>query len=148
MFENVWWSCHKFCGTKPSGLSLQYIYCMKYLFKNLTSFVVAVFICFIFKQNMTPISATFFDWVMPNLLCLYSCRISWLLWCWMARILSWCRTFCQRATSVIGHRRRLSRRQCRSSLTNQGETWCHDIEMLSTLLALCEGNPPVTGGFP
>ena len=22
------------------------------------------------------------------------------------------------------------------------------MEMLSTLLALCEGNPPVTGGFP
>ena len=26
--------------------------------------------------------------------------------------------------------------------------WCHNIKMLSTLLALCEGNPPVTGGFP
>ena len=26
--------------------------------------------------------------------------------------------------------------------------WCHDMEMLSSLLALCEGNPPVTGGFP
>ena len=24
----------------------------------------------------------------------------------------------------------------------------HDMETLSTLLALCEGNPPVTDGFP
>ena len=28
------------------------------------------------------------------------------------------------------------------------ETWCQDMEKLPTLLALCEGNPPVTGGFP
>ena len=26
--------------------------------------------------------------------------------------------------------------------------WWHGMERLSTLLALCEGNPPVTGGFP
>ena len=26
--------------------------------------------------------------------------------------------------------------------------WRHDTETLSTLLALCEGNPPVTSGFP
>ena len=26
--------------------------------------------------------------------------------------------------------------------------WCHDMEMPSTLLALCEGNPPVTSRFP
>ena len=26
--------------------------------------------------------------------------------------------------------------------------WGHDMERLSALLALCEGNPPVTGGFP
>ena len=26
--------------------------------------------------------------------------------------------------------------------------WCHGMEILSILLALCEGNPPVTGGFP
>ena len=26
--------------------------------------------------------------------------------------------------------------------------WRHQMEMVSTLLALCEGNPPVTGGFP
>ena len=26
--------------------------------------------------------------------------------------------------------------------------WCHGMEMLSVLLALCEGNPLVTGGFP
>ena len=26
--------------------------------------------------------------------------------------------------------------------------WCYDMEMLFTLLALCEGNPPVPGGFP
>ena len=26
--------------------------------------------------------------------------------------------------------------------------WHHDMETLSLLLALCEGNPPVTGGFP
>ena len=26
--------------------------------------------------------------------------------------------------------------------------WGHDIETLSALLALCVGNPPVTGGFP
>ena len=25
--------------------------------------------------------------------------------------------------------------------------WCHEMEAFSTLLALCEGNPPVTGGF-
>ena len=29
------------------------------------------------------------------------------------------------------------------------QTWCrHDLETLVALLALCEGNPPVTGGFP
>ena len=26
--------------------------------------------------------------------------------------------------------------------------WCHGMEMLSVLLALCEGNPSVTGGNP
>ena len=26
--------------------------------------------------------------------------------------------------------------------------WHHEIEIFSVLLALCEGNPPVTGGFP
>ena len=26
-------------------------------------------------------------------------------------------------------------------------SWCHDTETLSTLLALCEGNPPVTGRY-
>ena len=26
--------------------------------------------------------------------------------------------------------------------------WRHDMEPFSTLLTLCEGNPPVTGGFP
>ena len=26
--------------------------------------------------------------------------------------------------------------------------WCHQMKTLSALLALCEGNPPVTGGFP
>ena len=26
--------------------------------------------------------------------------------------------------------------------------WRNGMEMLSTLLALCQGNPPVTGGFP
>ena len=26
--------------------------------------------------------------------------------------------------------------------------WRHQMEMCSALLALCEGNPPVTGGFP
>ena len=26
--------------------------------------------------------------------------------------------------------------------------WCHQMEIFSALLALCEGNPPVTGGFP
>ena len=29
-----------------------------------------------------------------------------------------------------------------------GKWWHHDMVMLSSLLALCEGNPPVTGGFP
>ena len=28
------------------------------------------------------------------------------------------------------------------------DPWCHGMEMLSALLALCEGNPQVTGGFP
>ena len=33
--------------------------------------------------------------------------------------------------------------------TAHPRTWRrHDMEMLSALLALCEGNPPVTGGFP
>ena len=27
-------------------------------------------------------------------------------------------------------------------------TWRHDIETFSASLALCKGNPPVTGGFP
>ena len=31
--------------------------------------------------------------------------------------------------------------QCRTG-------WCHDMEMLSALLALCDGKPLVTGGFP
>ena len=26
--------------------------------------------------------------------------------------------------------------------------WCHQMETFSTLLALCEGNTPLTGGFP
>ena len=26
--------------------------------------------------------------------------------------------------------------------------WCHDIEMFYALLAHCEGNPPITDGFP
>ena len=26
--------------------------------------------------------------------------------------------------------------------------WHHDMEMLPSLLALCEGNPPVSGGYP
>ena len=26
--------------------------------------------------------------------------------------------------------------------------WCHQVEAFSTFLALCEGNPPVIGGFP
>ena len=26
--------------------------------------------------------------------------------------------------------------------------WCHEMETFSVSLALCEGNPPVTGGFP
>ena len=26
--------------------------------------------------------------------------------------------------------------------------WCHDMEKISGLLALCDGNPPVAGGFP
>ena len=26
--------------------------------------------------------------------------------------------------------------------------WCHQMETFSALLACCEGNPPVTGGFP
>ena len=26
--------------------------------------------------------------------------------------------------------------------------WCFNMKMISTLLVLCEGNPPVTGGFP
>ena len=25
--------------------------------------------------------------------------------------------------------------------------WCHEMETVAALLALCEGNPPVTGGF-
>ena len=25
--------------------------------------------------------------------------------------------------------------------------WCHDMEMICTLLAICEGNPPITGRF-
>ena len=33
--------------------------------------------------------------------------------------------------------------------TDQGETWWgHGMRSFSALLALCEGNPPVTGGFP
>ena len=30
----------------------------------------------------------------------------------------------------------------------QSSWWYHNMEILSILLALCEGNPPVTGGFP
>ena len=26
--------------------------------------------------------------------------------------------------------------------------WCHQMETFSALLTLCEGNPPMTGGFP
>ena len=29
-----------------------------------------------------------------------------------------------------------------------GAWWCHQMEIFSTLLALCERNPPVTSGFP
>ena len=31
---------------------------------------------------------------------------------------------------------------------NAPDWWCHQMETPSALLALCEGNPPVTGGFP
>ena len=31
---------------------------------------------------------------------------------------------------------------------NHSSLWCHNIEMISILLALCEGNPLVTSGFP
>ena len=33
-------------------------------------------------------------------------------------------------------------------MTSSKLWWCHDMESFSTLLALCEGNPPVTHGFP
>ena len=33
-------------------------------------------------------------------------------------------------------------------ITCTAGTWRHGMETLSALLALCEGNPPVTGGFP
>ena len=35
-----------------------------------------------------------------------------------------------------------------SELTgHRGSWWCHQMDTFSALLALCEGNPPVTGGF-
>ena len=34
------------------------------------------------------------------------------------------------------------------SSSNQYIRWRHQMETFSALLALCEGNPPVTGGFP
>ena len=32
--------------------------------------------------------------------------------------------------------------------SNSESWWSYDMDMLSALLALCEGNPPITGGFP
>ena len=31
---------------------------------------------------------------------------------------------------------------------SKATSWCHQMETFSMLLALCEGNPPVTSGFP
>ena len=31
---------------------------------------------------------------------------------------------------------------------SEGTWWCHQMETFSALLAHCEGNPPVTSGFP
>ena len=39
----------------------------------------------------------------------------------------------------------LSRSQCVKGIC---ESWRYDLETLSITLALCEGNPPVTSGFP
>ena len=39
-------------------------------------------------------------------------------------------------------------RTCTILLRNYIELWRHDLEILSTLLYLCEGKPPVTVGFP
>ena len=39
-------------------------------------------------------------------------------------------------------------RDVRNMKTTLLSLWHHDMETLSSLLALCEGNPPVTGGFP
>ena len=35
-----------------------------------------------------------------------------------------------------------------SGLVSKAPLWCHQMETSSTSLALCEGNPPVTDGFP
>ena len=58
---------------------------------------------------------------------------------------------CLRSGDVINHK------LCRPGLTfplgwnkdsNVRVWWHHDKEMISALPALCEGNPPVIGGFP
>ena len=38
--------------------------------------------------------------------------------------------------------------ELRLSCTNPSTCWCNAMEMLSEVLALCEGNPLVTSGFP
>ena len=38
--------------------------------------------------------------------------------------------------------------ELRLSCTKPSLWWCHDLEILSTLLPLCEGNPLVTDAFP
>ena len=41
-----------------------------------------------------------------------------------------------------------SRIRCYVDLTDSGTLWRHEMEAFSALLALCEGNRPVTGRFP
>ena len=57
-----------------------------------------------------------------------------------------------RQPSVDGHLRREMKKQDARDRENNSSTpgdikpWCHDMETLSALLALCEVNPPVTDG--
>ena len=56
----------------------------------------------------------------------------------------WIKCYQWLACLVVSHK---SETEMRCAIVGHGNV-SHDMEMLSALLALCEGNPPVTGGFP
>ena len=62
-------------------------------------------------------------------------------------ILAWTRDKLSRGQASAYRTHRHTDRQTQPTTIPEGQNWPR-VKMLSTLLALCEENPPVTGGFP